>query len=324
MKPAYLPLSIALALASTQALAISSYYSINSSNWSSWSTWDTASCAGPGGGSSSPLTSNDAAIICSGKTVFMNTLPSVGYVTVNSGGTLDMTISGGVLTVGSFTNLGGTVTTGAFAHSFGQINHSGGTTNLSSATTTFVGGGVMVTASGLTLPSGLTLINGYLNVGTTFSLPASVTSVTGNLTVSTGGSLTFLGSNTSIGGGSIYLNDPAATILSGTLKFSAGNKTIYAMTSAKTIPTLDISAMANGNTIAAGVAPTYYDVTITNLSTAGGKHLDCGGTSYSTGPITITAGSSCTVVAPSAVSAPIDLRESGIVTTRPQEISIAH
>jgi hypothetical protein len=99
------------------------------------------------------------------------------------------------------------------------------------------------------------------------------------------------------------------------LKFSAGNKTVYnnANTSLSAIP-LNVSGMTTGSSIyidAFGLSVTFSSIT--------GGTLDCA-TSY---PATITAGTTCNVtVGGGAISAPIDLKMNKPVESYSTEIKL--
>jgi hypothetical protein len=158
--------------------------------------------------------------------------------------------------------------------------------------------GSITLGSGRVLPAAITAIGGqFVNEGN-FSMPATVTSI-GSLDV-TGGVLTLSADNVINGNVRLYEN------IDGTLKFSAGNKTITG--GGKTIAALDISAMAAGDTISMVAGGT---LTITNTV----ANLECpAGTSH-VGGTALASGTTCTVVAaappppvvPPPISASVDL-----------------
>jgi fibronectin-binding autotransporter adhesin len=148
---------------------------------------------------------------------------SVGLnATVEVGGSLNLVTN--VLTLsGALTNNGGTINgIGAQAFVAQSIVHNGGITNLMGVTTNSVHT-VTVNATGLTLPTGLILIDNLFTSNVDFTMPGSVATITGNIAV-TGGTLTLTATNPSItgtittdGSGSISGSTGGTTITSGTL-----------------------------------------------------------------------------------------------------------
>jgi len=175
--------------------------------------------------------------------------------------------------------------------------------DLTSPTNWRTGGG----CSGTTTPSAISLTNadGLFMCGHSLTLAATNTVAAGLLAFGTGATL------------------------SGTLKFDSNNKTIVITAGESvTIPTLDLSSMALGNTIAITLAAPGDAISFTNVT---GRSLECPlNTPYGAGTaITNTTGAFttkiCTVVAAAAlppINAPIDLHFSKQVETYSTEIEL--
>lgn len=269
--------SLAL-LASGQALA-GDFASVANGNFSATATWDNlgGGCPGSAAGATVPSSSADTARICASRSVTLDVPATVGVVSVEGAGAT-LALGSNVLTVTTqFTvSASATVTSGATVHQLATVQTvpAGGanpTVNLGNAHVT---GNVNSGAGSITLGSGAV--------------------VGGTVLISGAGTLT-LTAGATVGGNVITYGSG----LLGTLKFTAGNKTIIA-SSAATIPVLDLSLMTIGQTI----------TTMTSTVTFGsvtGKKLECpAATPYSAGSA-IPAGTTCTVVAAPIISAPIDL-----------------
>jgi len=180
-----------LLLLSGQAFAVT-YYSVGAGGlWSATGTWSNVSCGVAGTGGIPNAT--DTLIICNGSAVTVGEV-SVGLnATVEVGGSLNLSTH--VLTLsGALTNEGGTIN-GVSAQAFvaQSIVHNGGTTNLMGVTTNSAHA-ITVTATGLTLPTSLVLIDNLFTSNVDFTMPGSVTHITGGIAV-TGGILTLTAAN---------------------------------------------------------------------------------------------------------------------------------
>jgi len=185
--------------------------------WSATGTWSNVSCASAGTGGIPNAT--DTLIICNGSAVTVGEV-SVGLnATVEVGGSLNLSTH--VLTLsGALTNEGGTIN-GVSAQAFvaQSIVHNGGTTNLMGVTTNSAHA-ITVTATGLTLPTSLVLIDNLFTSNVDFTMPGSVTHITGGIAV-TGETLTLNPTNNVTG--NIVINDGA--FISGTYPTPSGTIT---------------------------------------------------------------------------------------------------
>ena len=190
------------------AVGVTYYSRPGTGLWSATGTWSNVSCASAGTGGIPNAT--DELIICSGTTVTVGAV-SVGLnATVKTGGTLDLSTH--VLTLsGALTNDGGTIDgDGAQAFVAQSIVHNGGITNLMGVTTNSAHA-VTVTAAplGLTLPTGLILIDGLFTSGVNFTMPGSVANLIGGIAV-TGGTLTLNASPANHITGNVVVNSGAS------------------------------------------------------------------------------------------------------------------
>lgn len=163
-----------------------------------------------------------------------------------------------------------------------------------------------------TIPTSSHIANICSGHTVTLTAPVTVNSVTVNgtltlsstlTTVATSGiTLTSSGTLTVNAGGAINGNlTTYGLAIGGSLRFTAGNKTITNFSATSVIPTLDVSLMNTGDTITVSGPGTLDFASIT------GGSLTCGGTPYYNG---YGISGSCTVTVtpapPPPISAPID------------------
>ncbi len=136
------------------------------------------------------------------------------------------------------------------------------------------------------------------------NVPVSISLGAGDrITICSGHSLS-LSTGVTLGAGSVVFDGGTwtGTMIGKGIKFSAGNKVIVNTGGALTIPLLDISLMAAGNTIFINMGPVIF-------TSVTGKSLECpSGTAYNGGTTQIAPGTTCTVAAAAvnnSVSAPI-------------------
>jgi len=205
-------------LLSGQAFAVT-YYSVGAGGlWLATDTWSNVSCNDVVGNGGIP-NGGDTLIICNGSTVTVGEASAATSATVMTGGTLNLSTH--VLTLsGALTNEGGTIN-GVSAQAFvaQSIVHNGGTTNLMGVTTNSIQT-ITINATGLTLPTGLILIDNLFTSNVDFSMPGSVAHITGGINV-TGGTLTLTGANNVTG--NIVIN--AGASISGTYPHPSGTTT---------------------------------------------------------------------------------------------------
>lgn len=77
--------------------------------------------------------------------------------------------------------------------------------------------------------------------------------------------------------GTLFFQASAAMTAGSVLKLSSGNKVIATMATNTDIPSLDVSAMTNGNTITIGFAAGTGNITFSAVT---GGNLTCGGVPY--------------------------------------------
>ena len=200
-------LLLCLLLMSGQVFAVTvTYYSVPGPGlWLATGTWSNVSPCGASTGGGQVPDADDILIICNGSAVSVGAV-SVGLnATVEVGGSLNLVTN--VLTLtGTLTNNGGSINgIGAQAFVAQSIVHNGGITNLMGVTTNSVHA-ITVNATGLTLPTGLILIDNLFTSDVNFTMPGSVATITGNIAV-TGGTLTLTNANNVTG--NVVINDGA-------------------------------------------------------------------------------------------------------------------
>ncbi len=250
------------------------YSTGNGADFTTANNWDDSASACPGAagsGVTAPAVT-DTFYICDTHTVTLAAPATVGEVIVGAGGTLAL---------------------GAFP--------------LTATTRLFIGD--QPSSTGGTVTSGATTVHqlAMLSVG---SDPFSGSAVSANLgdanitgAVNLNNGTLTLGSNSKVGGN---LGTAPTTTFVGTLRFTAGNKTIGPGSAGYTIPNLNLSLMATGDTITiAGGGPAGRTVIFTNV--AGGS-LTCDGTPYAGTALALTTVCTVTVAAGGgggAISAPM-------------------
>ena len=225
-------LLLCLLLMSGQVFAVTvTYYSVPGPGlWLATGTWSNVSPCGASTGGGQVPDADDILIICNGSAVSVGAV-SVGLnATVEVGGSLNLVTN--VLTLtGTLTNNGGSINgIGAQAFVAGSIIHNGGITNLMGVTTNSAHA-VTVTAAplGLTLPTGLILIDGLFTSGVNFTMPGSVANLIGGIAV-TGGTLTLNASPANHITGNVVVNSGASIAVQTSATITTGGGTLISPT----------------------------------------------------------------------------------------------